>query len=78
MIFLFPILSCSQPSFLQDQLKSAVPPGADSSPESAAAEWLEASLWGQKGAELCSGYSWLKLNFSLDANNANERVKNPL
>lgn len=75
---LFPLLGCSPPLSLQDQMKSTVSFGAASSPKSTAAEWLEASLSAQKGAELHSGDSWLKLNFSLEVSNANECVKNPL
>lgn len=73
---LFPLLGCSQPSSLQDQMKSMVP--FASSPNSTAAEWLQASLSAQEGAELHSGDSWLELNFSLEVSNANEHVKNPL
>lgn len=57
-------------------MKSMVP--FASSPNSTAAEWLQASLSAQEGAELHSGDSWLELNFSLEVSNANEHVKNPL
>lgn len=57
-------------------MKNTVP--FASSPNSTAAEWLQASLSAQEGAELHSGDSWLELNFSLEVSNANEHVKNPL